>query len=191
MKYLDYYKQGLKTCLAYHRQNKDIKTIIKILSSRYIKLQDIIFYLLNTYKIKNSRGQWLDYIGCEVGAQRDEVDYGNYFVVNQSHINVSKLFYFMTSARNPQNHLSLDDAEFLQKIYAYIGTNTSSGTMEDIITTIKTITEAENVEVEMASPDGLKITIDGNQLILTRNTINYVQQVLSNGIYLKEITTND
>lgn len=191
MKYLDYNIRGLRTSLPYLRQNKDIRTIIKIISSRFNNLQNIIYYLLNTYKIKNSRGKWLDFIGNEVGAQRDETDYGNYFVVNQSYLNVPKNFYFMTSAQNPQSTLTLDDAEFLQKIFAYIGTNLSSGTLEDIISTIKNITEATNVEIEKAEPEGLKINIEGNRLILTRNTINYVQQILSNGIYLKEITTND
>jgi len=191
MKQTDYQKLGQKIILAYLRQNNNLKTFIKILSTRFNMIQEIILYLLNSYKISNARGKWLDYIGSEVGAQREEIDYGNYFVVNQPHINVPKMFYFLTSENNPQNILTLEDASYIQKISTYIGTNISSGTIEDILTLVKKITEADMIEIRKSNSEGLSITVDGDHMVLTRNTESYVHEILSNGIYLKEIKNND
>jgi len=191
MKQTDYQKLGQKIILAYLRQNNNLKTFIKILSTRFNMIQEIILYLLNSYKISNARGKWLDYIGSEVGAQREEIDYGNYFVVNQPHINVPKMFYFLTSENNPQNILTLEDASYIQKISTYIGTNISSGTIEDILTLVKKITEADMIEIRKSNSEGLSITVEGDHMVLTRNTESYVHEILSNGIYLKEIKNND
>lgn len=190
MKVIDYKVRGMQYILAYYRQNKDISTIVKIIGERFNLIQSVLLYLLESYNIKSARGLWLDYAGEELGAKRDEIDFGNYFTVNSPHINTEKMFYFLTSGFDPKSPLSLNDAEFIQKIFAYIGTNSSSGTIEDLLYIVRTITNAQNVKIYRVEPYGIRIALDGENLILTLNTINYIQQILSNGIYLKEITRN-
>lgn len=191
MQLLDYKIQALKYCLPYLRQNADVVTILKMIGARFNNLQDAILYLLDSLKISEARGVWLDYIGAEVGASRDEITYGNYFCVNMPHINVSKLFYFLSSGGNPEVPLTLDDATFIQKIFAYIGSNISSGTREENIEIIKTITNAEHVYITKLDTCVLSINLTGTNIIYTNNTAKYVQQIIGSGIYIEEITIND
>lgn len=148
MQILDYQIEALKYALPYIRANEDLAIVLKAIGERFNNLQTAIVYLLNTLDIRKARGIWLDYAGSEVGAQRDEMDFGNYFCVNRLHVNVEKRFYFLSSGLDPETPLSLNDAEFIQKIFAYIGANSSCGTRNEIIEIVKTITNAENVIVE-------------------------------------------
>ena len=75
MDVIDYKVQALKFILHYFRTNKDIVAIIRALASRFTSLQTAVSELRNCLNIQNARGVWLDYIGDEVGAQRDEVDF--------------------------------------------------------------------------------------------------------------------
>lgn len=190
MQILDYQIEALKYVLPYLRTNEDVVTILKAIGSRFTNLQNAIVYLLDTLDIRKARGVWLDYAGAEVGAQRDEMDFGNYFCVNRLHLNVEKRFYFLTSGVDPESPLSLPDAEFIQKIFAYIGANSSCGTRNEIIEIVKTITDAESVIVEKIARCVLKIHLSGGSLIMTQNTVDYIQQIIGDGIYLEEITLN-
>lgn len=191
MNILDYKIEAIRYVLPYLRANEDIVTLLKAIGDVFNNLQDAILYLLNSLEIRNARGVWLDYIGSEIGAQRDEMDYGNYFCVNRLHINQEKMFYFISSGLNPQSPLSLDDAEFIQKILAYIGANRSCGTRNELIEIIKTITNAQNVIITKVEPCILTINLVGQGMLLTQNTINYIQNVVTDGIYIKEIKVND
>lgn len=190
MKKLDYQIEALKYIIPYFRGNEDIVCILKSIGERFNTLQAAIVYLLDTLNIRSARGIWLDYAGAEVGASRDEVDYGNYFCVNREHINAEKRFYFLTSGINPESPLSLNDAEFIQKILAYIGANSSCGTRNEIINIVQTITNARKVIVTKKSRCVLGINLIGDGLIVTKNTIHYIQQIIGDGIYLEEITLN-
>ena len=86
--------------------------------------------------------------------------------------------------------MSLNDAEFIQKIFAYIGANSSCGTRNEIIDIVKTITNAQKVIVQKTGRCVLKIDLTGDSLIITQNTVNYIQQIIGDGIYLEEITLN-
>ena len=191
MKIYDYKRKGLELILSHFRMNSDIAAIVKSIAIRFDSLQSIVEYLLNCLNISKARGQRLDYIGAEVGASRDEVDYGSYFCVNRLHINEDVNFYFLSSGDDPRTPLSLPDAEYIQKIFAYVGANSSCGEMESILKTIQKITNVANVEVVQSQNGGLKINICGDGLIITRNTLTYIKQILGDGIYLEEITTND
>ena len=191
MKTNDYKIEALKYVLPYLRTNEDIVAVLKAIGATFNNLQDAVSYLLNSLNIHNARGVWLDYIGTEVGAQRDEMDYGNYFCVNRLHVNVEKYFYFVTSGLNPQSPLSLTDAEFIQKILAYIGANSSCGSHNECVKIIKTITNATKVIISKESPLIVSIKLYGQGLILTKNTISYIQNILLDGVYIKEITIND
>ena len=191
MKTNDYKIEALKYVLPYLRTNEDIVAVLKAIGATFNNLQDAVSYLLNSLNIHNARGVWLDYIGTEVGAQRDEMDYGNYFCVNRLHVNVEKYFYFVTSGLNPQSPLSLTDAEFIQKILAYIGANRSCGTRNENLDIITTITNAKKVIISRESPLVVSISLYGEGLILTKNTISYIQNILLDGVYIKEITIND
>ena len=190
MQILDYQIEALKYALPYIRANEDVAIVLKAIGERFNNLQTAIVYLLNTLDIRKARGIWLDYAGSEVGAQRDEMDFGNYFCVNRLHVNVEKRFYFLSSGLAPETPLSLNDAEFIQKIFAYIGANSSCGTRNEIIEIVKTITNAENVIVEKTARCVLKIHLAGGALIMTQNTVDYIQQIIGDGIYLEEITLN-
>ena len=190
MQVLDYQIEALKYVIPYLRTNEDIVTVLKAIGSKFTNLQTAIVYLLDTLDIRKARGVWLDYAGAEVGAQRDEMDFGNYFCVNRLHINVEKRFYFLSSGLDPETPLSLNDAEFIQKIFAYIGANSSCGTRNEIIQIVKTITNADSVIVEKTARCVLKIHLSGGALIMTQNTVDYIQQIIGDGIYLEEITLN-
>lgn len=191
MKTNDYKIEALKYVLPYLRTNEDIVAVLKAIGATFNNLQDAVSYLLNSLNIHNARGVWLDYIGTEVGAQRDEMDYGNYFCVNRLHVNVEKYFYFVTSGLNPQSPLSLTDAEFIQKILAYIGANRACGTLFEFEEIVKTITNASSVDISQEAPMYISVSLYGEGLILTKNTISYIQNILPVGIYLKEIKIND
>lgn len=191
MQLLNYQIEALKYCLPYLRQNTDIITVLKEIGARFNSLQDVVIYLLKSLKIRNARGVWLDDIGREVGASRDEISFGNYFCVNLQHINVPKLFYFLVSDLNPLNPVTLDDATFIQKIFAYIGSNNASATHNELIAIIKILTGAEAVHITKISTCTIKINIIGENIILTNNTIDYIQNIVGSGIYIQEITTND
>lgn len=191
MKINDYKIETLKYVLPYLRTNEDVVTILKTIGKTFNNLQEAVIYLLKSLNIKDARGVWLDYIGSEIGAQRDEMDYGNYFCVNRLHINEEKLFYFLSSGVDPQSPLSLDDAEFIQKILAYIGANKSCGTRNELIDIIKTITNADKVIITNKARCVLSVTLHGEGMILTQNTINYIQNIVTDGVYIKEIKIND
>ena len=191
MKIINYREKALENILGYFRASNDIIKFIDIFAKRNSKIQDAILYLLSSYNINFARGIFLDFIGLEVGANRDDVDYGNYLCVNRLHINSTKNFYFLSSGADPRTTLTLEDAEFLQKIYAYIGTNCSTGNIYDTLEIIKTITNTNNIYLRKGDNLGIKINITGQNLILTQNTINYIKKILGDGIYLEEITTND
>lgn len=188
MKVLEYQVEALKNVIPYLRTNEDIATVLKAIGERFNNLQAAIVYLLDSLEIRKARGKWLDYAGAEVGAQRDEMDFGNYFCVNRLHLNVQKRFYFLTSGVNPESPLSLSDAEYIQKIFAYIGANSSCGTRNEIIAIVKTITNATDVIVTKKSRCNLSIKLIGGSLILTQNTINYISQILTDGVNLEDIT---
>lgn len=190
MKYRDYKVEILKYIIPYFRQNTDIKNILLAIGMRFNALQDIIVELLDSLTISNARGFLLDNIGAEVGAERDEVDYGNYFCVNLPHINVAKRFYFMASGLNPESVIKLEDAEFIQKIMAVIGGNLSSGTRNENLNIIKMITNSDNVIIKKVGTCQLDIYLNGANITYTKNTLNYIQNILADGTYLNEVHIN-
>ena len=192
MQLYDYKIQALKYCLPYLRQNRDVKTVLKAIGDRYNQLQAVFLYLLDTLKINNARGVWLDYIGKEVGAVRSDTDYGDYFCVNAEHINVPKLFYNSTSAISPENTISLADEDFITKIQAYILANISCGTRNQNIRVIKTITGADEVIITKTDTCTLSVNLigDSSKITLTQNTVNFIRHIIADGIYIEEITIN-
>lgn len=190
MKYRDYKVEILKYIIPYFRQNTDIKNILLAIGMRFNALQDIIVELLDSLTISKAHGFLLDYIGREVGTGRDEVDFGDYFCVNLPHINVEKRFYFMASNLNPETVITLEDAEFIQKIMAVIGGNMSSGTRNENLNIIKMITNSDNVIIRKVGTCQLDIYLNGVDITYTKNTLNYIQNILGNGIFLNEVYIN-
>lgn len=190
MKTFEYKIEALKYVLPYFRQNEDIVEVLRAIGARFEGLQDAILYFMNSQNLKDARGVWLDNYGSEVGAARDELDYGNYFCVNRLHVNVSKRFYFTSSKENPLSPLTLDDAEYIQKIFAYILGNNSSGTWNEIIDIVKTITNAEKVILSKPKKCVLNVDIYGSNIVLTRNTVMYIQNIVAEGVDVEEIKIN-
>lgn len=190
MKLNDYKIETLKYILPYYRTNEDIVEVLRAIGNRFNNLQNSILFILQMQNLKDSRGVWLDNYGSEVGASRDELDFGNYFCVNRPHINVAKRFYFTTSKENPLTPLTLDDAEYIQKILAYIGGNKSCGTWNQIIDITQTMTNAERVVLHRPQKCVLTMDIHGKNIILTRNTITYIEGLLADGVDLREIKIN-
>lgn len=190
MKYRDYKVEILKYIIPYFRQNTDIKNILLAIGMRFNALQDIIVELIDSLTISKAHGFLLDYIGREVGTERDEVDYGDYFCVNLPHINVAKRFYFMTSGLNPETVITLEDAEFIQKIMAVIGGNMSSGTRNENLNIIKMITNSDDVIIKKVGTCQLDIYLNGADITYTKNTLNYIQNILGDGIFLNEVYIN-
>lgn len=191
MKYRDYKVEILKYIIPYFRQNTDIKNILLAIGMRFNALQDIIVELLDSLTISKARGFLLDDIGAEVGAERDEVDFGDYFCVNIPHINVSRRFYFITSNSDPQYVVTLEDAEFIQKIMAIIGGNKSSGTRNENLNIIKMLTNSENVIIKKVGTCQLDVYLTGPNITYTNNTLKYIQDILANGTYLNEVYINE
>ena len=191
MKYKDYKIEVLKYIISYFRQNKDIKNVLLAVGMRFNELQDVIVKLLDSLTISKARGFLLDYIGTEIGATRDEVDFGNYFCVNLPHINVEKRFYFLASNLDPNQTLSLNDSEFIQKIMATIGSNVSSATRNENLNIIKMITNAENVIIKKNGKCDLSVYLYGKNITYTKNTVEYIKNILADGINLNEVYIND
>lgn len=177
---------------SYFRSNKDIHFVAKSITKRFANLEPCIDELFRNLGITNAYGKWLDFIGAEVGAERDETDFGNYFCVNLSHCNLERNFYFLLSNFNPSNKLTLNDVEFLQKIYAYICKNSSCGRFSEFVRAIKLITGAKTVEFSIPEPACLKLNLIGENSLLTPSATNYIQKNnICEGIYIKEITINE
>lgn len=191
MKYRDYKVEVLKYLISYFRQNDDIKNILLAIGLRFNELQDVIVQLLDSLIISKARGFLLDNIGTEVGTTRDEIDYGDYFCVNVPHINVEKRFYFLASNLDPNQKVTLKDAEFIQKIMAVIGSNLSSGTRNENLNIIKMITNAESVIIKKVGTCELEVHLMGSNLTYTRNTLKYIQDILIDGVFLKEVYINE
>lgn len=191
MKYRDYKVEVLKYLISYFRQNEDIKNILLAIGLRFNELQDVIVQLLDSLTISKARGFLLDNIGTEVGTTRDEIDYGDYFCVNVPHLNVEKRFYFLASNLDPNQKVSLKDAEFIQKIMAVIGSNLSSGTRNENLNIIKMITNAESVIIKKVGTCELEVHLMGSNLTYTRNTLKYIQDILIDGVFLKEVYINE
>lgn len=191
MKYRDYKVEVLKYLISYFRQNEDIKNILLAIGMRFNELQDVIVQLLDSLTISKARGFLLDNTGKEVGTTRDEVDYGDYFCVNLPHLNVAKRFYFLTSNLNPEMTITLEDKEFIQKIMAVIGSNLSSGTRNENLNIIKMITNAESVIIKKVGTCELEIHLTGANITYTKNTLKYIQDILIDGVFLKEVYINE
>lgn len=190
MKYRDYKVEILKYIIPYFRQNTDIKNILLAIGMRFNALQDIIVELLDSLTISKAKGFLLDDIGREVGTERDEVDFGDYFCVNLPHINVVKRFYFMASNLNPETVITLEDTEFIQKIMAVIGGNMSSGTRNENLNIIKMIINSDDVIIRKVGTCQLDIYLNGADITYTKNTLNYIQNILGDGIFLNEVYIN-
>ena len=194
MQLFEYKEQALKYCLPYLRANKDVAAVLKAIGERYNLIQAVVLYLLNSLRIEDARGVWLDYIGREVGALRDDTDYSDYFCANAEDVNEDKLFWFTTGSSGQAGQtVSLNDADFIKKIQAYIASNKSSGTRNEIINIVKFLTNAESVIVTKSDTCTLKINIVGEDLtssILTQNMVNYIRRCVGDGIYIEEITVN-
>jgi hypothetical protein len=191
MKYRDYKVEVLKYLISYFRQNEDIKNILLAIGLRFNELQDVIVQMLDSLTISKARGFLLDNIGTEVGTTRDETDYGDYFCVNVPHLNVEKRFYFLASNLDPNQKVTLKDAEFIQKIMAVIGSNLSSGTRNENLNIIKMITNAESVIIKKVGTCELEVHLMGSNLTYTRNTLKYIQDILIDGVFLKEVYINE
>lgn len=191
MKYRDYKVEVLKYLISYFRPNEDIKNIFLAIGMRFNELQDVIVQLLDSLTISKARGFLLDNIGTEVGTIRDEVDYGDYFCVNVPHINTQRRFYFLASDLDLNQKVTLEDAEFIQKIMAVIGSNLSSGTRNENLNIIKMFTNAESVIIKKVGTCQLEIYLKGSNLTYTRNTLKYIQDILVNGVFLKEVYINE
>lgn len=191
MKYHDYKVEILKYIISYFRPNEDIKNILIGVGTRFNELQDIIVTLLDALTISKARGFLLDYIGTEVGTTRDEVDFGNYFCVNLPHVNVSKMFYFLSSDLDPTSKITLEDAEFIQKIMAVIGGNLSSGTRNENLNIIKMITNAADVIIDKVDTCQLDIYLIGDNITYTSNTLKYIESILADGVFLNEVHINE
>lgn len=191
MKYRDYKVEVLKYLISYFRQNEDIKNILLAIGMRFNELQDVIVQLLDSLTISKARGFLLDNIGTEVGTTRDEVDYGDYFCVNLPHVNVPKRFYFLTSNLNPDMVITLEDKEFIQKIMAVIGGNLSSGTRNENLNIIKMITNAESVIIKKVGTCQLDLYLNGLDITYTKNTFEYISNILTDGVFLNEVHINE
>lgn len=191
MKYRDYKVEILKYLISYFRQNEDIKNILLAIGMRFNELQDVIVQLLDSLTISKARGFLLDNIGTEVGTTRDEVDFGDYFCVNVPHVNVPKKFYFLSSDVDPSSKITLRDAEFIQKIMATIGKNLSSGTRNENLNIIKTITNAENVIIKKIATCQLDVYLNGSNITYTQNTLKYIQNIFIDGVFLNEVHINE
>ena len=191
MKYRDYKVEVLKYLISYFRQNEDIKNILLAIGMRFNELQDVIVQLLDSLTISKERGFLLDNIGTEVGTTRDEIDYGDYFCVNVPHINVEKRFYFLASNLDPNQKVSLKDAEFIQKIMAVIGSNLSSGTRNENLNIIKMITNAESVIIKKVGTCQLDLYLNGSDITYTKNTFEYISKILTDGVFLNEVHINE
>lgn len=191
MKYRDYKVEVLKYLISYFRQNEDIKNILLAIGMRFNELQDVIVQLLDSLKISKARGFLLDNTGTEVGTTRDEVDYGDYFCVNLPHLNVAKRFYFLTSNLNPEMTITLEDKEFIQKIMAVIGGNLSSGTRNENLNIIKMITNAESVIIKKVGTCQLDLYLNGADITYTKNTFEYISNILADGVFLRKVHINE
>lgn len=193
MRLFEYKEQALKYCLPYLRTNKDVCTVLKAIGERYNVVQATILYLLNSLRIEDARGVWLDYIGREVGALRDDVDYSDYFCANVDDVNREKLFYFTTGSGLDNTTSSLSDDDFIKKIHAYIASNTSCASRNEIINIIKFLTGATSVIITKTATCTLAINIIGDftGAILTENMVNYIRRSVGDGIYIEEITVNE
>ncbi len=188
----DTQRWGLGKLSGYLRANGDINFLVKTIMKRFATLEKITDELISNLSISYAKEKWLDYIGLELGAIRDETNFGNYFCLNQKHCNVEKEFYFLADNQNPEKTIPLNDAEFIQKIYAYISKNISFGRFEEVLKSLKLITRADRVEFSF--PDGATIGINltGDELLLTPSAITYIQNTaICEGIYIKEITINE
>lgn len=191
MKLYNYEIETLKYLIPYLRQNQDIGNLLKAIGERFNNLQDSISFLADQLTIANAKGVWLDYIGVEVGTTRDEVDFGDFFLVNVPHINIAKRFYITTSKDNPSETITLDDAEFIQKIMSVIGSNISCGTRNENLNLIKTITNSNNVIIKKVGTALLDIYLYSDNLVYTSNTVNYIENVIGNGIFINEVHINE
>ena len=191
MKYRDYKIEVLKYLISYFRQNEDIKNILLAIGMRFNELQDVIVQLLDSLTISKARGFLLDNIGAEVGTTRDDIDYGDYFCVNVPHVNAQKRFYFLASDLDPNQKVTLKDAEFIQKIMAVIGSNLSCGTRNENLNIIKMITNAESVIIKKVGTCQLEVYLYGSNLTYTRNTLKYIQDILIDGVFLNEVYINE
>lgn len=191
MKYKNYQIEIIKYIISYLRQNEDIKNILLAIGERYNAMQDIIIKLLDTLTIAKAEGFLLDNIGTEVGAEREEVDLENYFCVNLFHVNVPRRFYFMTSQIEPETVKTLEDKEFIQKIMTTIASNISCGTRNENLNIIKTMTNADNVIIKKIGKCQLDVYLTGANIIYTNKTIEYIQNILADGVYLNEVHINE
>ena len=187
----DIERWGTAKLIGYLRANEDINFLMRIILKRFAVLEEITDELTSNLSISYAKEKWLDYIGLELNAVRDETDFGNYFCLNRSHCNVEKEFYFLADNHNPEKKIPLNDAEFLQKIYAYIVKNISFGRFEEVLTSLKLITRADSVKFSFPAPATVGIHLTGEGLLLTPSAGTYIQNTaICEGIYIKEITIN-
>ena len=100
----DIERWGLGKLSGYLRANGDINFLVRTILKRFAVLEEITDELISNLSINYAKEKWLDYIGLELNAVRDETDFGNYFCLNQKHCNVEKEFYFLATTKTPKKH---------------------------------------------------------------------------------------
>lgn len=187
MQPIDFKVKMLNDLLPYFRGSEDIDINIEAIAEQFDNVEDAIFYLLESLNIRQARGVWLDYVGSEVGADRDElIRDDRFFQINSEDINDEKLFYNSqtSSALRP---ISLDDQAYLQKILAKIGENTTSATRNENLRIIKLLADAEQVFIRRIDTMTLEVILIGRDIILNINTKNNIENVISDGVQAEPV----
>ncbi len=176
--------------LPYLRTCPELVSLMKLIGNRFNSIQAVLLALLECYDISNCKGRLLDFAGDEVGASREEASIDNYFTVNLYHLNAEKHFYFSDSGISPYSNLSLEDSEYMQKIFAYICKNTTFPTFDEVIYCTKLITNADRVLISDGS-FGLIIHLFGENIFFTSKGLKLLREILCEGIYIEEIKINE
>ncbi len=186
----DFENLSVSYLLPYLRTIPELVAVMKLIGKRFNAIQTVLLALLNSYDISNCKGKMLDFAGEEVGASRDSITIDNFFALNLFHINENKYFYFSSSGESPYKNLSLEDSEYLQKIYTYISKNTTFSTFEELIRNIKIITNSDTVFLTNSDSE-LVLHLYGDNIFLTGQGLNNLRDIVCEGIYIKEIKINE
>ena len=153
------------------------------------KVQDVLFYLLNSIDIDKCSGFLLDNIARLVGTDRTYFDISPYFKINSPDVNESKYIWFSnvdSVYTVPAGTLS--DSNLRNRVKAKAGKNTSRCTREDNIQIIKNMFFADSVKITNVAPMMLDIEITGENLFVTQTPRADIESILGNGVGINNLT---
>lgn len=199
MYYIDDYRlRAVKKIVPYLIEFPQIVKIVENSADRYQAIEDVLWNIANNFKVDDARGVFLDALAHNevvdiiyTDKADDAFTYGTDKPLLQAY---GKGHYYSQSSYISGLRKDISEDKMIRAIKAKIIQNNTSGTVEDLIESLKLYFNAQNVKIYESYPLNLSIMLSGDSLeISSSGNYETIKEMLPacvslNNIYLDSYT---